>query len=364
MSNPSAGKLTPKKAREILGVDVGADKAAINEAYRELAKGHHPDHTGRTDEMTRVNKARDLLVDQLDSSGGSAGQGAPSEEKEHDRTEQTNRERQRRRQERRERQERDQKQQHRRERQRKRQQRRERRWKRKERRDQEERRSRDYTNRDQGHSGERVDADEQAHNHGKNPSSQELWLPQFLTAVYRALGIAPVIRDLLRLTGLDTAIGLTRKNGSLAYFPVAWGIAIRRRFWPAVTLVLHTGRSMGVAFVRHPIRSLMWGFLSMVPFLLFIYTLTWYTDAGLRLFWAVVLGVILLAWLRILVVEIPELGYYSGMTTLCIWIWDTLTQWTGEDYSLMTELNGIVILSTYAMISFVYLQRQNTRPET
>jgi len=102
----------------------------------------------------------------------------------------------------------------------------------------------------------------------------------------------------------------------------------------------------------------------MIPFSLFIYTLTWYTDAGLRLFWAVVLGVILLAWLKILVIEIPELGYYSGMIILCLWIWDTLTQWTGEDYSLITELNGIVILSTYAMISFVYLQRQEQSTET
>lgn len=360
MSNPWAGKLTPGKAREILGVDVDADEAAINEAYREVAKGHHPDHSGSNDEMIRVNKAHELLLEQVDSSEGTAGQRAPNEGKNHDRTQKTNRER---RQKQQKRQERQRRRQERRERRQKRQEREERQRKQQERRDKEKRRSRNYPNPDREYSGERVGADEQSHNHRKNSSGQELWLPQFLTAVYAALGIASVIEDFLRLTGLDTAIGLTRKNGSLAYFPVAWGIAVRRGFWPGVTVVLHTGRAMGVTFVRHPIRSFIWGFMSMIPFFLFIYTLTWYTDAGLRLIWAIVLGVILLAWLRILVIEIPELGYYSGMSMLCIWIWDILSPLTDVNYSLTTELNGIVVLSTYAMISFVYLQRQDSSTE-
>jgi hypothetical protein len=294
MSNPWAGKLTLEKAREILGVDVDADKESINKAYREVAKRHHPDHIGRSDEMIRVNKAHELLLKQADSFEGTGGQGARNEAKEHDRTQKTNQERQKRQRRKQERQERRQKRQERRDRQRKRQ----------ERRDKGKRRSRDYPNRDQGYSGERADADEQPHSHQKNSSSQQRWLPQFLMTVYEALGIVPVLQDFLRLTGLDTAIDLTQTNGSLTYFPVAWGITIRRGFWPAVTAVLHTSRAMGIAFVRHPVRSVMWGFTSMIPFFLFIYTLAWYTDAGLRLLWAVILGIILLAWLRILVMAV------------------------------------------------------------
>lgn len=360
MSNPWSGKLTPRKAREILGVDEDADKESIKEAFKAQLPTYHPDHGGSTDKFIRLKKAHELLLEQTESSGENAGQGVPNDRKGPDRTQKANRERRQQRQERRERQRR---RQERRERRQKRREGEGRQRKRQERRDKGKRRSRDYPNRDQRHSGERADADEQPHSHQKNSSSQQRWLPQFLMTVYEALGIVPVLQDFLRLTGLDTAIDLTQTNGSLTYFPVAWGITIRRGFWPAVTAVLHTSRAMGIAFVRHPARSVMWGFTSMIPFFLFIYTLAWYTDAGLRLLWAVILGIILLAWLRILVIEIPELGYYSGMSMLCIWIWYVLSPSTDANYSLIAELNVTILLLAYAMVSFVYLQRHDSSTE-
>ena len=364
MSNPWAGKLTLEKAREILGVDVDADKESIKEAFKALLPTYHPDHGGSTDKFIRLKKAHELLLEQTESSGETAGQGVPNDRKGNDRTQEANRERQQKRQRRRQkRQERRQKRHEGEDRQRKRQERRERQRKRQERRDKGKRRSRDYPNRDQRHSGERADADEQPHSHRKNSSSQQRWLPQFLIKVYEALGISPVIQDFLRLTGLDTAIDLTQTNGSLTYFPVAWVITIRRGSWPAVIAVLHTSRAMGIAFLRHPVRSVIWGFTSMIPFFLFIYTLAWYTDAGLRLLWAVILGIILLAWLRILVIEIPELGYYSGMSMLCVWTWYVLSPSTAANYSLITELNGTILLIAYTMVSFVYLQRQDSSTE-
>src|SRR5439155_13303412 len=52
---------------ELLGVQRGADDAAIKAAYRRLAKEHHPDrHNGCTDQEARfkaINEAYDILKD-------------------------------------------------------------------------------------------------------------------------------------------------------------------------------------------------------------------------------------------------------------------------------------------------------------
>lgn len=49
-----------QKWYEILGVSPGADKATIKSAWRALAKKHHPDRAGGSNEsMTRINAAKD-----------------------------------------------------------------------------------------------------------------------------------------------------------------------------------------------------------------------------------------------------------------------------------------------------------------
>ncbi|MGI4731904.1 MAG: DnaJ domain-containing protein [Janthinobacterium lividum] len=50
------------EARAILGVEAGADAAAIRAAHRRLVLGVHPDRGGSADLTRRVNAARDLLL--------------------------------------------------------------------------------------------------------------------------------------------------------------------------------------------------------------------------------------------------------------------------------------------------------------
>lgn len=62
---PPAGPdngLSVEEAREILGVDAGADPGAIKAAYRRLMDANHPDHGGSTWIAARLNQARDRLL--------------------------------------------------------------------------------------------------------------------------------------------------------------------------------------------------------------------------------------------------------------------------------------------------------------
>ena len=62
-SAPSHEVLTREQAREILGVDEGASKEDISEAYRSLMKALHPD-AGGSEHLTKlVAEAKRLLDD-------------------------------------------------------------------------------------------------------------------------------------------------------------------------------------------------------------------------------------------------------------------------------------------------------------
>lgn len=59
-----AGSAPPRQAYEILGLEPGADEAAIRRAYREQIKEVHPDTDGGTEAaFKRVRHAYDLLSD-------------------------------------------------------------------------------------------------------------------------------------------------------------------------------------------------------------------------------------------------------------------------------------------------------------
>jgi DnaJ-class molecular chaperone len=49
-------------ARSVLGVSRGADAAAVKEAYRRLAREHHPDRGGQEADFVRVQEAYDTLT--------------------------------------------------------------------------------------------------------------------------------------------------------------------------------------------------------------------------------------------------------------------------------------------------------------
>ena len=60
--NTAADALTPVEAYRILGLDPGADAAAIKEAHHRLMKKFHPDQGGSAWFAARINEARDLLL--------------------------------------------------------------------------------------------------------------------------------------------------------------------------------------------------------------------------------------------------------------------------------------------------------------
>ena len=57
-------ELKPKldRFRKELGVDPGADAAAIKATYRKLSMQHHPDKGGSTTKCSKINAARDGLL--------------------------------------------------------------------------------------------------------------------------------------------------------------------------------------------------------------------------------------------------------------------------------------------------------------
>ena len=56
------------RARSLLGVDNKADQAAINEAWRQRLAEHHPDRGGDEQLASQINRARDILLDDLEAS--------------------------------------------------------------------------------------------------------------------------------------------------------------------------------------------------------------------------------------------------------------------------------------------------------
>ena len=61
-ANADTTVLTPVEAYRILGLEPGADAAAIKEAHRRLMKQFHPDQGGSAWFASRINEARDLLL--------------------------------------------------------------------------------------------------------------------------------------------------------------------------------------------------------------------------------------------------------------------------------------------------------------
>jgi hypothetical protein len=53
---------TPPSGSEILGLQPGADEAAITAAYHRLMMQLHPDHGGTDYLATKINRARDILL--------------------------------------------------------------------------------------------------------------------------------------------------------------------------------------------------------------------------------------------------------------------------------------------------------------
>jgi hypothetical protein len=59
---PSQGGMSRAEALDVLGLAPGADEAAIRAAHRRLASLVHPDHSGTTYLMNKVDQARDTLL--------------------------------------------------------------------------------------------------------------------------------------------------------------------------------------------------------------------------------------------------------------------------------------------------------------
>ncbi|QCI68617.1 DnaJ domain-containing protein [Phreatobacter stygius] len=60
---PASSAMTKEEAYQILGLQPGADEQAIRGAHRTLMKKLHPDQGGSTWLASRVNQAKDILLD-------------------------------------------------------------------------------------------------------------------------------------------------------------------------------------------------------------------------------------------------------------------------------------------------------------
>ncbi len=61
---PNTPDVTVEEAYAILGLEPGADEAAIKAAHHRLMKQLHPDHGGTDYLATKINRARDVLLRQ------------------------------------------------------------------------------------------------------------------------------------------------------------------------------------------------------------------------------------------------------------------------------------------------------------
>ena len=64
---PEARSFELEEARSLLGISEGADKAAINAAWRAHLTMHHPDRGGDENLARQINRARDLLLEEVQS---------------------------------------------------------------------------------------------------------------------------------------------------------------------------------------------------------------------------------------------------------------------------------------------------------
>ncbi len=59
-----------RRACQLLGVEPGYDRVHVQRGFRSKARGLHPDHGGRSEDMSTLIEARDTLLRSLERPAG------------------------------------------------------------------------------------------------------------------------------------------------------------------------------------------------------------------------------------------------------------------------------------------------------
>lgn len=353
---------TEEDARQFLGVEPGATTDEIHAAYRELSRKYHPDrNNGQTKNFTYLTKCKDLLERKSITK-----QKSDSKKRNRNRRGRTNRNQETNRDNKTE--SRDNKRNKKTSMQHRRNKRpednfrgdnrrnHERRFKRrsgnneKDRQKQESQRyQRGTDNTDHQHHGQQTRTETGSKLRDETKLQNILWnefairwhlLALFLKAqeIAGVLDIGSMVRSPRKLASLSFHIQLLRR------FPTALKTGSRAAAKHLFRMFAH--------YVSNPIRSIMLAAVSILILVFYILVFNWMTVNAQGIVGIVSAAIVLLLWFGVIILRVPQIGFYSGIpiALMCIYYFTSAPE--GAQTSPLTMASTLFVTVGLSYVSF------------